>query len=346
MRRVVIMVLIMISLAVPVSAVGLTAPEVPDSAKSFMPEEPQNLKEGIRHVLFQALLQFRPDLKQAYQVCSGIVLVVLIVSLINAFPAANGKTGILVGAVSISAWMLSNSRSLISLASEVVREISQYGKLLLPVMTGALAAQGGVSTSAVLYAGTAAFSSILSGLITGILVPLIYCYLTLSTVRCIAGMDLIKRFAEAVKGLAVWSLKTILYIYTGYMGITGVVSGSTDAAALKAAKLTISSFVPVVGGILSDASDAVLISAATAKNAVGMYGMFALLAIWIGPFLKIGVHYLLLRLTGMICGVMGQKELTELIQDYGSAMGILLGMTGAVCVLFLIGVFCFMRGVG
>ena len=141
-------------------------------------------------------------------------------------------------------------------------------------------------------------------------------------------------------------LKTILYIYTAFIGISGVVSGTTDAAALKAAKLTISSVVPVVGGILSDASDAVLVSATTVKNAAGIYGMFAVLSIWIGPFLRTGAHYLLLKVTGAVCASFANKASTELIEDFTTAQGLLLAMTGANCLLLLISLVCFLRSVG
>ena len=138
----------------------------------------------------------------------------------------------------------------------------------------------------------------------------------------------------------------MMYIFTGYITITGVVSGSADQAALKAAKLTISGAVPVVGGILSDASEAVLVSAGVVKNAVGVYGLLAIAAIAMGPFLRIGVQYLLLKMTAAVCGVFGNKRTTELVGDFASAMGLLLAMTGAVCLILLISMVCFMKGVG
>jgi len=93
------------------------------------------------------------------------------------------------------------------------------------------------------------------------------------------GEEALKKLADLLKWLMTWGLKIILYLFTGYIGLTGVVSGTTDAAAMKAAKLTVSGMIPVVGGILSDASEAVLIGADAAKNAVGIYGMLAVLAI-------------------------------------------------------------------
>ena len=157
---------------------------------------------------------------------------------------------------------------------------------------------------------------------------------------------MLKKFRDAVKWAMTWLLKIILYTFTGYISITGVVSGTTDAATLKAAKLTISGVVPVVGSILSDASEAVLVSAGTVKNAVGIYGLLAILAVWIGPFLRIGAHYLVLKALGIMCSVFEVKSVTELIGDFSTAMGLLLAMTGAVCLMLIISTICFMKGAG
>jgi stage III sporulation protein AE len=142
-----------------------------------------------------------------------------------------------------------------------------------------------------------------------------------------------------------WGLKTVLYIFTGYISITGIVSGSADAAMLKATKLTISGMVPVVGNILSDASEAVLISAGIMKSAVGIYGLLAVIAMWIGPFLEIGIHYLLLKVSSGMIQMFGVKQMASLVKDFSAAMGLVLAMTGTMCMLFIISTICFMKGV-
>lgn len=346
MRKLPMLILILMLLAVPVNALELTAPTVPKSAEDFMPPEPQNLKDGILEVLREAVSHIRPDLQEASQVCLGIIAAVMVISVIRTVPGNVEKTADLAGAVAVSGMFLTSAGTLINLGAETVVQVSEYGKLLLPVLTAALAAQGGVTTSAALYAGTALFDALLSSLIGKILMPLIYLFLALAAANSAVGDDLLKKLRDAVKWLMTWLLKTILYIFTGFISITGVVSGPTDAAALKAAKLTISGVVPVVGGILSDASEAVLVSAGTVKNSIGIYGLFAVLAIWMEPFLKIGAHYLLLRITGAVCSVFGSKRMTDLIQDFATAMGLLLAMTGAVCLMLLISTVCFLRGVG
>ena len=96
---------------------------------------------------------------------------------------------------------------------------------------------------------------------------------------------------------------------------------------------------------MSDASEAVLVGAAAVKNAAGIYGILAIACIFLGPFLKIGIHYLLLKLTAAVCGIFAQKQTTDLIVDFSSAMGFLLAMTGSVCLLLMISTVCFMKGV-
>jgi len=346
MRKMIIFFLLLFLTAIPVSALDLTAPTVPKAAEEYMPSETGNLQKGIGEVVKKALMGLRPDLKEASKICLGIIASVMVVSVVRAVPGSTERAADLAGAIAVSGLFLSSVGSLVNLGTETVVEVSDYGKLLLPVLTAALAAQGGLTTSAALYAGTALFDALLSDLISKVLVPMIYLFLALAAASSAVGEEMLKKMKDAVKWFMTWTLKTILYIFTGFITITGVISGPTDAAALKAAKLTISGVVPVVGGILSDASEAVLVSAGAVKNSVGLYGLFAVLAVWMGPFLKIGAHYLMMRLTGAVCSIFGSKGLSELIQDFATAMGYLLAMTGAVCLMLLISSVCFMRGVG
>ncbi len=345
MRKVILFFLLVSFVIMPVSAEELTAPAVPEAGENLMPES-TSFGEGLWEMVRKAVTFIRPDLAEAAKVCLAVIAAVLMVSVLQSFDGPSKAVTELAGAVTIAAVLLLSTQSTIPLAADTVTELSDYGKLLLPVMTAALAAQGGVTASAALNAGTAVFNSVLSGLISRLLVPMVYLFLALAAANSAMGEEILKKMRDFVKWLASWCLKTLLTVFTTYMSITGVISGTTDAAALKATKVTISSCVPVVGGILSDASEAVLISAGLAKNTAGIYGIFAVLAVFLEPFLKIGIHYLMLKLTAAVCGIFGSKRMTELIGDFSTAMGLLLGMTGAVCLLLLISTVCFLKGAG
>ena len=345
MRKFILCILFVFLFIIPVSAAEITAPEVPEAGAELMPES-ESFGEGLWEMVRKAVAKIRPDLAEASRVSLSVIAAVMMVAILQSFSGAVKTTAELAGATVVAAVLLLSTNSMIRLGADTVVEISDYGKLLFPVMTAAMAAQGGLTTSAALYTGTAAFNAVLSNLISRLLVPMVYLFLALAAAHSAVGEDMLKKMRDMIKNAMSWCLKTILTVFTTYMGITGVVSGTTDAVTLKATKATISSVVPVVGGILSDASEAVLVSAGLMKNAAGIYGIFAILALFLGPFLQIAAHYLMLKLTAAVCELFGTKRMTDLIGDFSTAMGLLLAMTGSACLLLLISTVCFMKGVG
>lgn len=331
-------------LAVPVQAAELTAPPAPRDAQSLMPES-KDFGTGLMEILDTAIQKLLPQLAEAARISASVIAISLSASLIQTASDDLQNLSELAGSLCICAAILFSANSMIQLAGDTITAICEYGRLLLPVMTASLAAQGGITSSTALYAGTAAFTALLETLLLRVMLPMAHLFLGICSAAAMTGEGMLKNFRDMIKTFFSWSLKTLLTVFTTYMAITGAVSGTTDAAALKATKVTIASVVPVVGGILSDASEAVLISAGLAKNAAGIYGIFAVLAVFLTPFLKIGTHYLMLKATSCLCGIWAPKRLSDLTADLSTAMGMLLGMTGACCLLQLISTVCFLKGV-
>lgn len=346
MKRFFYIMILLFLCSVPVRAQSLEAPEPPEAALELMPVEQDSFSEDVWYVIRTALEELQPEIAAGARLCLSVMGIVMLTSILASFPGTTNGVTDLCGGIAVAILLLGTTGAMIESAAETIQELSDYSKLLLPVITAAMAAQGGLTSSAALYAGTAIFDGVLCSIISGVMIPMVYIFIILSIGKCGIGDGLLDKLQNTVKWLVTWCLKTVLYVFTGYMTITGVVSGTTDQAALKATKLTISGMVPVVGGILSDASEAVLVSAGAVKNAVGVYGLIAIIAIAAGPFLRIGVQHLLLKLTSAVCGIFGSKRTVGLIEDLSTAMGLLLAMTGAVCVMLLISMVCFMKGVG
>ncbi len=345
MKRILMILVLILLLAVPVSAAEITAPEPDGDAAGLMPVEQESFGKDLWKVIRSAVGNLQPEIAKAAGTCVALIGITLLVSILNATPGKTANVVQLAGVLAVGALLLQQTGSLVRLGAETVQKLSDYGKMLLPVMTAAMASQGGITSSTALYTGTVLFDSVLSSMIGKLLVPMVYIFLTLTAAGCATGEPMLEKLRDFVKWLATWSLKTILYIFTGYMAVTGVVSGTADAATLRATKLTMSGMIPVVGGILSDASEAVLVGAGVMKSTVGVYGLIAVIAIWITPFLTIGVQYLILKFTAALCGVFDVKPMSTLIGAFSEAMGLLLGMISALCVLLLISTVCFMSGV-
>ena len=347
MRKIVLACLLLLLLAPRVQALELEAPTAPGSVAGIVPEEADSFGEGLWQVIKACIGQVSPALSQAAGVCLRVIAAVLLTDLVRTFSAGGSQRAMdLAAAAAVGGALLEPSAALIQLGAETVQSLSEYGKLLLSVMTAALAAQGGTTAAAGLYAATAFFDSLLSAAVSKLMLPLLYFYLALSVGSAALGEAVLGRMRDLCKWLMTWILKICLYLFTGFLTVTGVVSGTTDAATLKAAKITISGAVPVVGGILSDASEAVLVSAGLMRSAAGVYGLLTLMALFLAPFVQMGVQYILLKATAALCASFGKSRTTALIDDFSGAMGLILAMTATQTVLFLVSTVCFMRGVG
>ena len=342
---------ILIMLALPrllvlsAAALDLEAPAVPDSGADLMPGDTSSFGDALWELAQTCLRNLYPDWQEAAAIGIALVSAAVVLAVLGNLSAREKRMLDLAGAAAAAAIMLSKGNVLIRLAAQTIQDMTQYGKLLLPVMTAALAAQGGVTASAALCAGTSRFGPLLSSLLSTVLLPCVYLFLAMAVTWAATGEKAVKQLRDLIKSVVSWCLKTLLTVFTTYMSITGAVSGTTDAAVLKAAKVTISSAVPVVGGILSDASETVLVSAGLMKNSAGVYGILACLSVFLGPFLRIGVHYWVLKIAAVLCGVLSEGAVSSLAEDFSTAMGLLLAMTASVCVLLLVSTVCFMKGV-
>lgn len=344
MRKLICLILVLLLLPVPAFAAEL--PKSGGETDAIVPERSDSFLEGFWTVLKYSVRELNPSLAEAGAVCLRVSVMVILGLLIQGISEKGSQQALdLAMAVAVSCTLVNTSASMLQLAEDTVRRLSAYGKLLLPVMTGALAAQGGTTSSAGLYAVTAFLDSVLSSVLSGFVLPALQLYLGLSIANAALGEQTLGKLRDFCKGFMTWVLKTVLYVFTAFLSVTGVVSGATDATAMKAAKITISGAVPLVGGILSDASEAVLVGAGMLKNSAGIYGLLTICAMLLTPFFRIGIQYLLLKLTGAFCTALGSGAATKLVSDFGDAMGLVLAVIAVQSVLLMVSTVCFMRGV-
>ena len=321
-----------------------SAPAPPDSAAEYLPQEADSFGEGLWNVLTAAVETLRPALHEGVRCCLRALCGVLLIAIAGQLSPQKAASE-LAGVAVVAAILLQPSAELMELGVATAKELRSYGNLLLPVMASALAASGGVSASGALYVGTAVFDAALSAAMTAVLVPVLGMYLALSIGYGAVGEALLGKLRDLSKWCMEWVLKLTLYLFTGYMTITGVISGTADAAAGKAAKIAISGAVPVVGGILSDATDAVLLSASVLGGGAGIWGILTVIAIFCAPAIGIGVRYLLLKVTAAVAASLGSGRSAALIGDFATAMGLLLALVSTQAVLLLISAVCFLKGV-
>ncbi len=233
------------------------------------------------------------------------------------------------GALVVTALTAGSVRGLMTLGMETIEQLDVFSKALLPTLAAAVAASGGIVSAGVKQVATAFFAELLITLIRNVFMPLVYVCAAAAAAEAMLPGHGLGRIGKGVSKAVTWVLTGALILFTGYLAVSGALSGSSDALTAQLTKNAISTAVPVVGGIISDAAGSVL---------AGAFGMLAVLAICLLPFLRLAVQYLLYKLTAFLAATVGSAPLVGLIDALGSAFGLVLGMAGCCSLLLLISI--------
>ena len=304
------------------------------------PAGPGGLARGVGRILGDMKGKVGEVLRQRTRGATSVLLVVVLCAAVEGFSqGTGGKTALflpMVGALSVTLLTAGSLDSLMGLGAETIGELNRFSKALLPTLAAATAASGAVTTATVQQVTTVFFVDLLLNLVDGLLLPMVYLYTgALAAAACLPESRL-GAIAEGLKKILTWILTTALLVFTVYLSVARVISGAADGAAVRVTKAAISGVVPVVGGIIAEASETVLVGAGMLKNTVGLMGMLAILAACAYPFLQLGVQYLLYKLTAFLAAAIGAPGLCKLIDGLGGAFGLVLGMTGACALLLLV----------
>ncbi len=252
----------------------------------------------------------------------------------------------MIGTIAIAAVAVTDVGSFLKLGSETITELSTFSKVLLPTLTAAAAASGAVTSAAVKYAATALFIDVLITIAERFIVPLIFAYTAAVIANAAIGGDELQGAVNALKWIAVTTLSAILLVFIAYLSISGVISGTADALTSRVAKTTLSTILPVVGSIISDAASSIIAGAGMLRNAVGVFGLLVISAICLTPFIRLGVQYLCYKLAAAVTATVSGGRISKLIGGIGTAFGIMMGLTGSMAVLLYFSIISLIQAVG
>ena len=245
----------------------------------------------------------------------------------------NRIAGSVLGAVALSVGDLS---ALIGLGVETMDELSTMAKLLLPTIAAAMAGGGCVGSASVWQVGALMLGDIFLSLMRDVLVPVLYCMIGTAAAGALLEQSRLSLLSKGIGKLLSWGLSAILIVFTAFLSVSNLLAGSADRLAVKVGKTVISGAVPVVGGILSDATEAVAAAALTLRGTLGVLGVFSVLALCLVPLLRMAVQYLFYQLAAFFSGMVGSQSLSKFLEQLSSAFSLMLAMTAGGAFLLLV----------
>ena len=169
----------------------------------------------------------------------------------------------------------------------------------------------------------AILSSLLLNGIEAIIFPIFFACLALSVVGNLTDTVRLDKLRGFFSSLGKWILGLGFGLFTTILSGQAMVTSVIDGVSVKATKFALSSYVPILGGYLSEGFDFVMAGSVLIKNAVGLTGIMILAVIILIPLIKLVVFTLALKLTSGVVETLGDSNTAKMISGVSSSVNIL-----------------------
>ena len=222
----------------------------------------------------------------------------------------------------------------IHMGREVVDKMVVFMQALLPLLLTLLVAVGGIASAAIFHPVIFVTIAVFGTVIKNIILPLIFFAAVLEIVNGLSKQFQVSKLAGLCKGVAMGLMGLMSTIFLGVMALQGVAGAVGDSLTFRTAKFATGTFIPVVGGMFSDALEAVIRSALLMKNAVGIAGVLIIAMIVVIPLIKIITIALIYKLAGAIIQPVGEDRISDCLNGLGNSLITVFAAVATVGLLF------------
>lgn len=308
---------------------------------SLQPDKLMNLSVGG---FFQNLWEMlKKELLLPLRILLATIAIVLLCSLFQTFRSTVEEKGYtqvfnVVSVLAACAAVLAPVVECISRAAESIRQCGNFILAFIPVFTGVVAASGKPITAAgyttVMFGAVQAVSQIAAS----VLVPLLGIFLAFCIAGSLNSQINIGGIISTVKKVVVWTLGFLLTIFVGLLTIRGIVAGSADTVATKTTKFLLGSFVPVVGGALSEALNSVQGCMGVIRSSVGSLGIIVCVLTFLPLLLTILLLMGTLHLSAGVAELMSVEKVGGILKSAASVLSLIFGIILMFALLLVVSV--------
>ena len=132
----------------------------------------------------------------------------------------------------------------LSIAGSTIDDMVDFSLASLPALLALLAAQGSVTSSAVLHPLVVFGISFFGSLIRNVIFPLIYFSAVLGLADHFSPHFKVGKLSDLFKELSIWGMGICMTVFVGILAVQGVAGTVADAVGLRTAKYMTGAFVP------------------------------------------------------------------------------------------------------
>ncbi len=211
--------------------------------------------------------------------------------------------------------MATSIKRLINSTSDTLGIMENQINILFPIILTLMVGIGSVSSVGVFQPVLAIMSNIISIIILKVVMPIFIFTFVLNIIGHLSNNVKLDKFNSFLNSLFKWIIGVTFTIFFAVISIQGISAGAFDSVSLRTAKFTISSYVPVMGGYLSQGMDLILASGVLIKNSIGLVGILLIISSILSPILEIIIFSLMLKAVSAILQPLNNGRITNFLHS-------------------------------
>ena len=211
-------------------------------------------------------------------------------------------------------------KGLVDNTTQSINNMTNQMNVIFPILLTIMTAVGSAASVGVFQPTLAIFTSFSSLIFSNVIIPIFMMSFCFAIVGNLSNNVKLDKFNSFLSSLFKWLVGIFFTIFFSLISIQGISAGSFDSVSIRTMKFTMSSYIPVLGGYLSQGMDLIMASSVLVKNAVGFVGILILMSSIFAPILEIVVVSLLLKVASAILQPLNNDRITNFLHSTSKAI--------------------------
>ncbi|MBR6779145.1 MAG: stage III sporulation protein AE [Clostridia bacterium] len=210
--------------------------------------------------------------------------------------------------------------------------------ILFPILLTMMVGIGAGASASVFQPVVAILSTYVADFFKYLVLPLFMLSFVFGIISGLSDNIKLDKFNSFLSSLFKWCVGIVFTLFFAVFTLQGISAGKFDSLSIRTTKYTIKSYVPVMGGYLSDGMDLILSSTILIKNSLGLVGALMIITTILSPIIEIVIFSLMLKLVSAILQPMGNNKTSNFLSSTSKSVTMLSSCIIAIGFMYLISI--------
>ena len=280
---------------------------------------------GLGSVLGKLLDSFTDKLRSPLRMLAKLIAAAMLCSLVSSLTGYNSELGEIyriLGTLAAILAVYDTISECTALIVSTMEGLSQFMLTYIPIYATITVSMGNAVSGSSFYASDLFLCEVIAFLTKTALVPLMSLLTAISVVGAVNPDIKLGNAAIAVKKLIQWGLGIMMTIFTGLMTVQNAVGASSSSLRAKTVRFAASSFIPIIGGAVSESYSALKGSLGVIRTGTGAVGIFVIAVLVLRPLIAVLAVRAALAAGGLFCDILGAEGISALLRELGAVLAI------------------------